>query len=152
MNNIFYIEDIGTDEVVLAGKYRPATHWEPEEYDEIYKTVAECLDVKDVFMVQNKDRFHYLTNEDTKVSVEISDEFKDFNLFDIVKRLASGATVSPEEAAAVTSWLEEQSFSCEKDVRDYIAEKGQENYNDERDYYDDDPPDYDVCDRDYDGL
>lgn len=137
---IFYVEDIGTDEVILAGKYHPATRFDPAETDEVYDTIAGCLDVKNVFMVQNKDRFHYVTDEDTKMLVWIetpgsngtSSYSSYFNLFNIVKRLENGTKVSNEEAAAVMSWLEEQSFSCENDLRDWIAEKGQENYRADR--------------------
>lgn len=152
-NKIFCIEDISTDEVVLAGKYHPATRLDPEEYDEIYSTNADCLDVKTVLMVTDKEGCNYVTDEDTKVSVyvEATDSFQDFNIFDIAKRLAAGG-VTTDEVNAVFNWLEDQRFSCEEDLLEMIAEKGQENLGSD-DSYDDDPPDYDwdVCPDFYDG-
>lgn len=136
-NIIFGIEDVSSDEVILAGATITSGSWyEPDEVAEVSTTPADALRSDSVYVVGCGNKWTYITDE--------GHEDAEVDVYSIARRLAIGAYVAEAEMAAMHEWLTEIVGGPADKVWEKLEEDAQEKYNSEdHDHdYDPDPSDY----------
>lgn len=114
------IKDISTDELLLTGGLaRRATLEEPEEYHEVSREIADGLGADKVWLVSDGKAFAYVTSDFDDAPKEA------------FQALIKGPDVTTAQLAEITEWLEAEGRSDEHSVFNSIAEKAQENLENE---------------------